>query len=128
MSKIYKELKESLHAYNRHEKTWGYELWIANHDEYCGKLLYIKKLKSTSMHFHVDKLETMYVARGTLVLDLIDPETGEEYVELLECGDSIDIPCGQPHRLRASVDDCTVYEFSTHHEDADSYRVGPRCG
>ena len=27
------------------DKEWGYELWLANNEEenYCGKLLYIKK-------------------------------------------------------------------------------------
>ncbi len=33
---------------DRYEKAWGYELWIVNHDAYCGKLLVFEKDKKFS--------------------------------------------------------------------------------
>jgi hypothetical protein len=31
-----------------HPKGWGYEKWIVNKKEYCGKLLFIKKGRNNS--------------------------------------------------------------------------------
>ena len=33
-------------------KGWGYEKWIVNKDEYCGKLLHIIKGKKCYWHYH----------------------------------------------------------------------------
>lgn len=112
-----------------HEKSWGREYWAENCPEYCGKVLEFDRAHSgTSMHYHVDKLETMLVAQGHLQVDLIDTDDGSEYhVDLLE-GDRMQIPRAQPHRLTAREDDTVVVEFSTFHADSDSYRVGPRMG
>lgn len=108
-----------------HWKTWGFEKWIENCGEYCGKELVIDPRKHTSMHFHVKKLETMYVDDGVLHIDLIDPENGEPYQVDVMAGQWIQIPRGQPHRLRASDETVTLFEFSTKHEETDSYRVEP---
>ena len=43
------------------DKGWGYEKWIANSDEYCGKLLFIKKNHRCSWHYHILKDETFYL-------------------------------------------------------------------
>ena len=48
------------------EKGWGYELWIHNDEEYCGKLLYFKKGKKCSLHYHEKKKETFYLQDGKL--------------------------------------------------------------
>jgi len=43
----------------RVEKIWGYELWIHNDEEYCGKLLvFEKKMANFSMHYHLKKKQT----------------------------------------------------------------------
>ena len=42
----------------RVDKTWGYELWIYNNIEYCGKLLvFTKERNRFSMHYHLIKKE-----------------------------------------------------------------------
>lgn len=105
-----------------HKKGWGHEVWIENIIEYCGKLLHFKAGKSSSMHYHVKKLETMYLARGHMKISLIEPESGKMYERFLLPGDSIQIPRGQAHQLIA-LEDCDLFEFSTRHEDSDSYRV-----
>jgi hypothetical protein len=40
----------------RVDKKWGYELWIHNDSEYCGKLLvFTKERNRFSMHYHLQK-------------------------------------------------------------------------
>lgn len=51
----------------RVEKKWGYELWIHNDPQYCGKLLvFPEKGNHFSMHYHMIKNETWYVQSGSL--------------------------------------------------------------
>ena len=47
-----------------HPKGWGYEKWIVNKDEYCGKLLHIIKGMKCSWHYHQKKDETFYLQEG----------------------------------------------------------------
>ena len=49
-------------------KGWGFEKWIANGQEYCGKLLFIAKGKKCSWHYHVLKDEVFYVQSGAIEL------------------------------------------------------------
>jgi mannose-6-phosphate isomerase-like protein (cupin superfamily) len=105
-----------------HPKSWGEEVWVENCPEYCGKVLRVHRGKHTSMHFHIKKLETMYVVTGLLRIDLIDPETTDKYAITLEPGQWVQIPRGQPHSLHGETD-VELMEFSTTHEDSDSYRV-----
>ena len=76
------------------DKEWGYELWLANDEKenYCGKLLYIKKGHSSSMHYHSLKHETFYILRGKLELELIDTQTTEKNVVIMEEGDTFVLP------------------------------------
>ena len=53
----------------RVDKTWGYELWIYNNIEYCGKLLvFTKERNRFSMHYHLIKKESWYVQEGDYVV------------------------------------------------------------
>ena len=45
-------------------KGWGYEKWIVNCEEYCGKLLFFNKDKRCSWHYHKLKDEVFYVQSG----------------------------------------------------------------
>lgn len=105
-----------------HPKGWGCEVWIENRPEYCGKLLFFQKEKACSMHCHIKKLETMFLQSGSMTIRLIDPEDGSKYEVHLSPGDSILIPRGQMHQIVAH-EDSELFEFSTTHEDADSYRI-----
>ncbi|MHA2045889.1 MAG: cupin domain-containing protein [Candidatus Thorarchaeota archaeon] len=106
----------------RHDRGWGYEVWVENLPDYCGKLLYITKGKRGSMHFHVNKLETMYLEYGQIDIRFIDPDDGKQYTIHLNPGDSIRIPRGQVHQI-VGVEESKLIEFSTLHEENDSYRV-----
>lgn len=98
------------------QKPWGKEEWIVNKD-YCGKLISIRKNCHSSFHYHKKKNETFYVIDGKLLVSL---NKGIE--KILDKGEVIDIHEGTLHRLEA-LEDTKIIEFSTHHEDSDSYRV-----
>ena len=78
MAKITKKTLENTF---RQARGWGHEMWIENLTEYCGKLLIIDKGKKGSLHYHMNKKETMLVQSGVLGLRLIDPDTGKEYFD-----------------------------------------------
>ena len=59
------------------DKPWGHEIrWAINH-KYLGKILYIEKGKRLSRQYHAQKDETIYVLKGTLVLEIGVPGTPE---------------------------------------------------
>ena len=50
------------------EKGWGYEKWIVNKEEYCGKLLFFKEGKQCSWHYHKKKDEVFYLQSGKMIV------------------------------------------------------------
>ena len=104
------------------QRKWGFEKWIENIDDYCGKVLVLYEGKKCSMHYHMKKLETMYLQEGRVDIRFRDPSNAEDYVVELEPGDSVRIPRGQQHQIIA-LEDSHLIEFSTKHEESDSYRV-----
>ena len=104
-------------------KNWGYELWIHNDVDYCGKLLvFTSEGNKFSMHYHMIKDETWFVDKGEFIYRWIDTETAEVVEKHLKVGDTVRQLPGQPHQLEALTDG-TVFEVSTQHFDQDSYRV-----
>ncbi|HJN57065.1 MAG: cupin domain-containing protein [Candidatus Woesearchaeota archaeon] len=102
---------------NQHKevkKEWGKEEWITNRD-YCGKKLTLNKGFRCSMHYHKNKDETFYILKGRVLM-----ETNNEKRIMLP-GDSILITPNTKHRF-TGLEDSEIMEFSTHHEDSDSYR------
>ena len=95
-------------------KEWGKEIWIVNRD-YCGKKLILNKGFRCSMHYHKNKDETFYILNGQVLLEI-----GMQKNIMLP-GDSILIKPGQKHRF-TGLEFSEIMEFSTHHEDSDSYR------
>lgn len=106
------------------KKTWGHEIIFANNSKYCGKLLNFEQGKKFSMHYHLSKEETWYVAKGSFILYWIDTDKAITNTETLIVGDVVHLQQGQPHQLEA-LEDSTIFEVSTQHFDEDSYRVFP---
>ena len=106
-------------------KGWGHEMWIVNKEEYCGKLLFFKKGKSCSWHYHKLKDETFYVHSGELEVrygwsdDKSDLNTE---VTVLKAGDTFYVPVGMRHQM-TGLTDVEMFEFSTQHFDEDSIRI-----
>lgn len=115
--------KKSLVETYTQSRGWGVEKWIENGAEYCGKLLLLNPNKRCSLHFHVKKLETMYLQKGLVTILFVNTDSGKEYSEQLEPGDSIQIPRYQPHQIIAGPEGAELFEFSTEHEEEDSYRI-----
>ena len=99
------------------EKVWGKEIWLTN-EEYCGKILVLKKGFRCSVHHHKNKDETFYVSKGKVLMEL-----GDEKAVMVP-GQSLLITPGAKHRF-TGLEDSEIFEFSTHHEDSDSYRSEP---
>ena len=106
----------------KHEKAWGYELWIHNEEDYCAKILHFNKGAKFSMHYHIIKEETWYVQSGLFVLNIIDTDTAQISSHNLHVGDIVEIPRGAPHQLVA-IEEGDIFETSTQHFEEDSYRV-----
>jgi mannose-6-phosphate isomerase-like protein (cupin superfamily) len=104
-------------------KGWGREVWIANNEKYCGKILKIKKGKRCSLHYHSLKTETFFLRAGRLIVrvkESADSSVIEEFE--LGPGDCMDVPSGLVHQMEA-LEDTELYEFSTQHFDSDSFRL-----
>tara|TARA_R100000008_G_scaffold398_1_gene406 strand:+ start:25579 stop:25920 length:342 start_codon:yes stop_codon:yes gene_type:complete len=105
------------------EKGWGYEKWIVNKEEYCGKLLFFNQGKRCSWHYHILKDEVFYVQSGKLLIkysDNDDIDTANELV--LNQGENFHVHRGLRHQMIA-LEETELFEFSTEHFDSDSYRV-----
>jgi mannose-6-phosphate isomerase-like protein (cupin superfamily) len=100
-----------------HEKVWGNECWLVNNEEYCGKLLYLKKNHKCSNHYHKLKHETFVITTGLVLMEYGD---GDDYVVLKEY-DAIEIPRGTPHSF-TGITDAMILEVSTQHHEEDSFR------
>ena len=67
------------------DKGWGYEKWIVNKPEYCGKLLFFNKGKRCSWHYHILKDEVFYLLSGKMIVKYgndDNPELAEEMMLL----------------------------------------------
>lgn len=87
-------------------KNWGKELWIAQEQEYGGKILIIKENQSTSQHFHKDKKETIYCFRGHVDIVLSDR------IVTLKEGDDVTLLPKTVHRIIGKKDSI-LFEVST---------------
>ena len=104
-------------------KGWGFEKWIVNKPEYCGKLLYFAKGKRCSWHYHEIKDEVFYIQSGKLLVKYSDEDSLEDAKELvLSKGDNFHVYTGLRHQMIA-LEDTELFEFSTQHFDEDSYRI-----
>tara|TARA_R100001463_G_scaffold124601_1_gene181648 strand:- start:147 stop:494 length:348 start_codon:yes stop_codon:yes gene_type:complete len=104
-------------------KGWGFEKWIVNCEQYCGKLLYFAKGKRCSWHFHKLKDEVFYVQSGKILVKYSDSDDITKASELiLERGDNFHVYVGLKHQMIA-LEDTELFEFSTQHFDSDSYRI-----
>ena len=100
------------------EKAWGSEDCIINNNKYCGKRLLLNRGYQCSVHYHKIKEETFYVNQGIVLIQV----NGE--MHLMEPGQSLEIKPGDQHRF-IGITDAEIMEFSTHHEESDSYRIEP---
>jgi oxalate decarboxylase/phosphoglucose isomerase-like protein (cupin superfamily) len=104
-------------------KGWGEEEWIVNNNKYCGKILRFKKGKKCSLHYHEIKDEVFLCTKGAIQLTYHWTDPGEAETIVLVPGDSFHVPEGLRHQMKGLCEENELIEFSTHHEDSDSYRI-----
>jgi quercetin dioxygenase-like cupin family protein len=105
-------------------KGWGSEKILFNDEELCGKVLYFNKGSEFSTHSHILKYEFFLVLKGKLQVTGINTEDASKYQIELDRGEVLRVPRGAFHRIKA-LEESEIVEFSTHHEDSDSYRILP---
>ena len=105
------------------DKGWGWERWICNGPEYCGKLLFFKSGKRCSWHVHRLKDEVFYLQSGKMIVYYSeDDDIAKAEQVILSPGDNFHVYRGLRHQMVA-MEDSELFEFSTQHFDEDSYRV-----
>ena len=95
----------------RVEKPWGSELIWALTDRYCGKVITIEGGKRLSLQYHVEKVESILVLSGRLLLHLED-EAGTMTRRELGPGQTSHVPVGRRHRFEA-IERVELVEVST---------------
>ena len=76
-----------------------------------------------SSHYHIDKTETWYIAKGHVIISGIYPTIAEKYEIEAKVGDVIHINRGVIHQIFA-IKESDVFEISTPDNSEDNYRVG----
>ena len=93
------------------EKPWGFEILFAATPRYAGKVLFVKKGRRLSFHYHKVKDEVLYVHDGKVQVEI--ERDGEHKESLtLGAGDCVRIAPLTRHRL-AAIEDTTLFEAST---------------
>jgi len=107
------------------DKGWGWERWIANGPEYCGKLLFIEADKRSSWHYHKLKDEVFYIQSGLVIVKYSEDDDLEQAKQcILQAGENFHVHRGLRHQILA-LQDTELFEFSTQHFDSDSHRILP---
>ena len=104
-------------------KEWGEERWIVNNRLYCGKQMILRRGWRCSMHRHRVKDETFFVTKGRMLFEVEGP-SGRVARRVLGPGSVQHVPPGTWHRF-SGLARTEFFEFSTTHDDADSYRKEP---
>lgn len=107
------------------KRDWGYELLIAQTDQYIGKVLEMHPWTAGGLQYHREKVETFYLHAGEA---WVDYDTGDGKITslLMRPGMSVHVPAGAVHRVRAT-DRCVFFEVSTPHFN-DRVRVEKEYG
>ena len=109
----------------RVDKPWGHELIWAKTKDYVGKILHVKKGQRLSLQYHRIKEETMFVAKGRMIL-VFESDAGMLEEITMEAGEAHHIPTGKKHRVIA-LEDTDIFEVSTPHLD-DVVRIEDTYG
>ena len=114
-----------LESPRRIEKPWGHELIWAETDQYVGKILHVTAGEALSLQYHEIKDETLFLLKGSLLLQAGELE--EELIDhrMLE-GQRFHISNRTVHRMIAETD-CDILEVSTPYLD-DVVRLEDRYG
>lgn len=97
-------------------KPWGREIWIAEEEEYTGKILEINKDMQINLHYHTKEKGTLHLFEGILSVELLNGTA-----VIISSGETITFNPGDAHRLKA-IDNVKIFEVSTPQLD-DAFRL-----
>lgn len=101
-----------LGSFARTEKPWGYENLIAHTSDYAFKEILLRAGTRCSLQSHNVKRETLFIAKGTLLLET-GPISGQRLnQDRLVAGQAYTLPNQVIHRVTAE-EDVLIYEVST---------------
>jgi quercetin dioxygenase-like cupin family protein len=100
------------------EKVWGREVYVTSMPGYTGKFLHVSPGFACSIHRHPIKTESFHVMSGQGVIGV------DGRLQKVKVGDTVHIPQNTFHFF-AAVEEMTLLEISTHHEDSDVDRASP---
>lgn len=93
------------------EKPWGREIWVAVSDEYALKIIEFNIGSRSSLQYHRQKHEHIYVETGTLQIEW-ENDQGQMETIVLKPGDVIENKPGRKHRVTA-LENVRLIEVST---------------
>lgn len=102
------------------EKPWGREIWVAVTDQYALKIIEFKKGSRSSLQYHKQKHEHIYVDSGIAQMEWQNDQ-GQMETLILKAGDVVENKPRRKHRTTA-LEDVRFIEVSTPHMD-DVVRV-----
>ena len=89
-------------------KPWGFEEIIEQNDFYVVKRIIMLKNKRCSLQYHKQKVETIYVISGQILLTI------DNHLEVLNTNDTMTILNNVPHRMKG-LKDSVYLEVSTNY-------------
>ena len=96
---------------SRTEKPWGHEILLAINDRYAMKDIFLREGTRSSLQSHNNKLESIVVIDGSMLLELEDTDGTMQRCEVGP-GYAYDVLPGRRHRVTA-LSDVRVIEVST---------------
>ena len=102
------------------QKEWGWIDWIHN-EGFCGKVIFMKRGKHCSWHYHDTTEEVIYVEDGKVKVAYQEDSNDIEYKEL-KTGDACKLKVGVKHQFQA-ISDVYLFEFSLHQPESDIKRI-----
>lgn len=105
-------------------KKWGIEKYIANEEFYISKLLIIQPGSSTSMHFHKDRKEHLYILSGEYIIVTLDllKSPGKKTETMLGAGDLYIAEPLEFHQIKC-IRPGQILEVSDFDDKSDVYRI-----
>lgn len=93
------------------EKPWGREIWIAHTKQYALKIIEFHAGARSSLQYHQQKHEHIYIDRGRMRAELEQPDGVMVSLDLGP-GSVIEVLPGRKHRVEA-LEDLRLFEVST---------------
>ena len=105
-------------------KTWGVEKWIVNEESYNAKILVVNPGSYTSLHFHKEKKEYLYIMSGEFAIVTIDllKNPGKKEETILSVGDMFIAEPLEVHQIRG-IRAGQILETSNRMDKGDIYRM-----